>query len=199
MANPEWACGVPPNISVVGDGFCVPYPVELIVKKRRILENTHFDVFDVNGNLFLRVNGSVLTFSKKRVMRGTCGYTYYHHAPKLNTSKFRWMVHRGESSEQNSLLFSVVRPFPFQMRKQLDVFLASNPNERTWDFRVIGCNFSQSFKVFRGNSVIAEINHDFTWGRFLKGKSSFRVSINPSVDYAFIVTLLVILNEDYLV
>ncbi|CAK7322922.1 unnamed protein product [Dovyalis caffra] len=62
-------------ISVVGDAFCVPYPVELIIKKKcRGLFEEHFEVLDVNGNLFLRVGGSCKNFQKKRTMRDPAGF-----------------------------------------------------------------------------------------------------------------------------
>ncbi|KAK0591795.1 hypothetical protein LWI29_008272 [Acer saccharum] len=68
MATPEPAYGVP-TVSVVGEGFCVPYPVELIVKRKtKGLSDTRFEVLDVNGNLFLQVDGTSLAFQCKRVM-----------------------------------------------------------------------------------------------------------------------------------
>ncbi|TXG50349.1 hypothetical protein EZV62_022873 [Acer yangbiense] len=74
MATPEPAYGVP-TVSVVGEGFCVPYPVELIVKRKtKRLSNTCFEVLDVNGNLFLQVDGTSLAFQCKRVMRNPAGF-----------------------------------------------------------------------------------------------------------------------------
>ncbi|PON79062.1 LURP1-related protein domain containing protein [Parasponia andersonii] len=75
----EKAPGLPPTcdvpmVSVVGDGFCVPYPVELTVKKKNHgLFDSCYEALDVNGNLFLQVNGSFRNFQKKRVMRDAAG------------------------------------------------------------------------------------------------------------------------------
>ncbi|KAA8539513.1 hypothetical protein F0562_026205 [Nyssa sinensis] len=129
MANPEWVYGIP-SISVVGDGFCVPYPVDLIVKRKFIgLSDAHFDVLDVSGNLFLQVDGSLWQLQRKRIMRDPAGFPILTMREKVLTSHHRWTVHRGESSDATNLLFSVQKSHSLQIKTQLDVFLASNVNE----------------------------------------------------------------------
>lgn len=74
METSEVADGVP-IVSVVGYGFCVPYPVELIIKKKsRGLFGTRFEVLDASGNLFLQVDGFYRNFQKKRMMRDPAGF-----------------------------------------------------------------------------------------------------------------------------
>ena len=52
-----------PTFSVVGDGYCFPYAMELIVKKKiKRLSNAQFDVFDLSGNLLLQIDGGVWNF-----------------------------------------------------------------------------------------------------------------------------------------
>lgn len=73
MATVELTYG-DPTMSVVGEGFCVPFPVELIVKmKTKGLFGLRFEVLDVNGNLFLQVDGTYLGFQYKRVTRNPAG------------------------------------------------------------------------------------------------------------------------------
>lgn len=74
MAKPEPANGVA-VVSVVREGFCVPYPMELIVKRKTNgRSDTRFEVLDVNGNLFLQVDGTSLAFQCKRVVRNPAGF-----------------------------------------------------------------------------------------------------------------------------
>ncbi|XVE69507.1 hypothetical protein DITRI_Ditri09bG0157600 [Diplodiscus trichospermus] len=74
MANHEMAYGVP-MVSVVAGGLCVPYPVELIIKKKHHgLFDVCYEVLDVNGNLFFKVDGSYKALHKKRVMRDPAGF-----------------------------------------------------------------------------------------------------------------------------
>lgn len=73
MENSGWNYGAP-IINIVGESFCVPYTMEMLVKKRiQGMSNAHYDVFDISGNLLLQVDGSLWKFQKKRVMRDPAG------------------------------------------------------------------------------------------------------------------------------
>ncbi|KAK3229872.1 hypothetical protein Dsin_001753 [Dipteronia sinensis] len=186
-----------PTVSVVGEGFCVPYPVELIVKRKtKGLSDMHFEVLDINGNLFLQVDGTSLSFQCKRVMHNPAGFPILTLREKALTALHRWTVHRGEGSELHNLHFSVKDLHAFQLKTRLDVFLPNNFNEDISNFKVVGRYSSESFKVFKGETVIAEVNHNFTWESFCKGIETFKVKVYPGVDYAFIVALIVIVNEN---
>ncbi|KAL5732924.1 hypothetical protein ACOSQ2_032616 [Xanthoceras sorbifolium] len=196
MATPEPAYGVP-TVSVVGEGFCVPYPVELIVKKKaKGLFDSRFELLDVNGNLFLQVDGTSLAFQCKRVMRDPAGFPILTLREKALGARNRWTVHRGESSELHNLLFSVRESHALQLKTRFDVFLSSNSNEDISSFKVVGRYSSESFGVYKGETLIAEVNHNFTWESFCRGKETFKVKVYPGVDYAFIVALIVIVNEN---
>lgn len=74
MASPEMAYGVP-AINVVGECFCVPYPVDLVVKKKiRGFSHVHTDVLDVNGNHLLQIDGKLWQLQKKRIVRDPAGF-----------------------------------------------------------------------------------------------------------------------------
>ncbi|MBA0701596.1 hypothetical protein Goari_022752 [Gossypium aridum] len=104
------------------------------------------------------------------------------------------MIHQGESSERNHFLCTVQKSNALRIKNNLDVFLGNGYKDHGRDFHVTGSFSSLSFKVIRANTVIAEVRHNFTWGS-CKGKESFKVKVYPEVDYAFIVALLVIMNE----
>lgn len=69
----------------------------------------------------------------------------------------RWEVHRGENSDISELLYTVQKSSSFPLKRLLQVFLASNKTKDTSDFRVVGCYSSQSFEVFKGEMLIAEV------------------------------------------
>lgn len=75
-------------ISVVEDSFCVPNPIEMIVKKKYdgFFLNQRYEVQDVNGNLLLQVDGSSLSMQKKRVMRDAAGSPILTMREKVNCS-----------------------------------------------------------------------------------------------------------------
>ncbi|KAF4369196.1 hypothetical protein F8388_023060, partial [Cannabis sativa] len=176
------AYGVP-LVSVVGDFFCVPYPVELIVKKKsHNLFDSKYEALDANGNLYFHVNGSSHNFEKKRAL----------------SSRHRWTIYRGESSEQNNMIFSVRRSSSFQLTKfRHKVFLPNNLNEDVPNFQIVESNSpSWSYKVYKGETLIAEFKFVFSWENIAKGTKKLALKIYPGVDYAFIVALVVILYEN---
>lgn len=71
------------------------------------------------------------------------------------TCRHRWTV--GESSDASHRLYSVQRSNVLQMKTRLDVFLPSNANEDVPNFQIIGSYHSQSFKVYRGQTLLAEV------------------------------------------
>lgn len=73
-AAPEVAYGIP-TINVVGNVLCVPYPVELIIKRKyHGFFDACFEVLDVNGNLFFQVGNLNGNLQKKKVMRYPAGF-----------------------------------------------------------------------------------------------------------------------------
>ncbi|KDP21697.1 hypothetical protein JCGZ_03368 [Jatropha curcas] len=190
-----WTFGIP-SVSVIGDGYCFPYPMELIVKKKiKSLSNAQFEVFDQSGNLLLQVDGGIWSWKMKRILRDPAGFPILTMCGKAFTFWHKWKAHEGASSDENSLLFSVRQSHPLQIKKELHVFLA-NLKKKSPDFHVTGSYTSLSFKVFKSHRLLAEVKHHFTLESFCKGKEKYKVKIYPEVDYAFIVALLVILDEN---
>ncbi|KAG2324938.1 hypothetical protein Bca52824_007666 [Brassica carinata] len=196
----EWQVGDPP-ISVVGNQFCNPYPMELVVKRKvQNFSKDHYQVFDPSGNLLLQIHGQAWGFNRKRVMRDPAGFTVLTMRQKGIRLKRKWEVHGGESKEKEDLLFTVQQSSAMSLKTSVDVFLAENNNVKkssTCDFHASGGYSNISFKVFKSDALIAGVGvtHKFTWGSYCKGKYNFRVSVNPEVDYAFIIALLVMVDD----
>lgn len=111
----------------------------------------------------------------------------------------RWKVFRGDSTRRRDLLFTVVKPSVIQLRwsTKVSVFLASNDAERVCDFRITGSYHDGACSVTLGDSdtVIAKIDRRFTVVSALLGKNTYSVTVNPGIDYAFVVALAVVLDE----
>jgi hypothetical protein len=116
----------------------------------------------------------------------------------LNT---RWNVFRGDSTSRRDLMFTVTKPsaIPLHKSTKVSVFLASNDAEQVCDFRVTGSYHEGSCAVSLGDSdtVIARIDRRFSVVSALLGKNTYKVTVNPGIDYAFVVALVVILDEMY--
>nr|KYP73114.1 UPF0706 protein At5g01750 family [Cajanus cajan] len=190
-------------ISVVEDSFCVTYPTEITVNKkyRGFFLNQRYEVLDLNGNLLLQVDGSSLDVRKKRVMRDATGSLILTMRQKIKvvTLRHRWVVYRGGMSEEKDVIFGVERSHPLDMKPRLEVFMATNINEHISSFQLVGSHIDKSCKVYKGDTMIAEVIDVYPRSNFSKWTESFRVKLNAGVDFAFIVALLVILTvNDYI-
>ncbi|KAG5240026.1 protein LURP-one-related [Salix suchowensis] len=182
MKVPDWAYGVPP-VSVIGESYCTPYPLELIVKKKiNKLSSSQFEAFDLSGNLLLKVDGGVWNYNLKRVLLDPSGFPILTLRGKALAFRHKWKAHAGESTHDNSnILFSVKQSHPLQIKKQINIYWQTNSRKKS----LTSYNWSLHFLV----------KHNFTLESFCKGKEKYRVKVYPEVDYAFIVALLVILDE----
>ncbi|KAK4436466.1 protein LURP-one-related 14 [Sesamum alatum] len=125
-----------PTVSVVGDDFCFPYLVDLAVKKKAKIETDHCT--DMDSNLLNNIDFGI-------------------------SLQQQWTVHRGEGSEGSNLLYTVRKSHSFQLKTRLQVFLATNLTGDICDFRVIGIYISQSFKVYKGDTLMAEVNFNISF------------------------------------
>ncbi|CAA6654667.1 unnamed protein product [Spirodela intermedia] len=144
------------------------------------LTDGDFTVKDVEGNDVFRVKGVIFSMRGKRVLEDAVGNPLITMQQKLWSAHSWWNVFRGDSIDDSDLLFTAKRSSLFQLKTKLDVFLAANTKDDVCDFRVKGATLRM--KKYTVKSMIL-------------GKDSFGVTIYPNVDHAFIVALIVILDE----
>lgn len=196
MAEPS---GAPPApLPVVGPQFCAPYVVPLTVTKKAIsLSDGDFTVTDGNGAVVLRVKGALFSIRHRRVLLDAAGQPLLSMQEKVFSMHHRWEVFRGDSTNASDLLFTVKKSSIIQLKTEMDVFLAGNTAEQVCDFKIKGSYFDRSCIFYLGNSntMIAQMNRKFTVSNVLLGKDTFGVTVFPYVDYVFIASLVVILDE----
>lgn len=114
---------------------------------------------------------------------------------QIMTAHRRWEVYRGDSTSE--LLFTVKKASLLQFKTNLDVFLAGNTTESLCDFKIKGSWLERSCVVYLGEStnIIAQMHKKHSVQSIVLGKDTFSVTVYPHVDHAFIVALIVILNE----
>ncbi|CAL5089470.1 unnamed protein product [Urochloa decumbens] len=194
--------GAPPQapapVAVVSPQFCAPYAVPLTVVKKAIsLSGGDFVVTDANGAEMLRVKGAVFSMHDRRVLRDAAGRPLVSMREKVFSMHNRWEVFRGDSTNAGDLLFTVKKASMFQLKTELDVFLAGNTAEQACDFKIRGSYFERSCAFYLGdsNTMIAQTNRKYTVANVLLERDTFVVNVFPHVDYVFIVALVVILDE----
>lgn len=185
-------------MAVVGQQFCAPYPVDLsIVRKLLKITEGNFSVTDVNGNVMFTVKGKFFSLHDKRVLLDASGQPVLTLKQKALSMHRRWEAFRGESTDSKDLLFSVRKSSMFQFKTQLDVFFSANTKEDNCDFKVKGSWLERSCTITLGDTstIIAQMHRKHTASSILLGKDNFGVTVYPNVDYAFIVAIVVILEE----
>nr|AGT16996.1 hypothetical protein SHCRBa_063_N24_R_80 [Saccharum hybrid cultivar R570] len=189
-----------PALAVVDARFCAPDAATLAVAKALSMSGSDFAVTDAaTGALVLRVDGVLFSLRRRCVLVDADQrpvLTVQESALMLNT---RWKVFRGDSTRRRDLMFTVVKPSVIQLRgsTKVSVFLASNDAEQACDFRITGSYHDGACAVSLGDSdtVIAKIDRRFSVVSALLGKNSYNATVNPGIDYAFVVALVVILDE----
>ncbi|KAL5740268.1 hypothetical protein ACOSQ2_029448 [Xanthoceras sorbifolium] len=185
-------------VSVVGPQFCTPYPADLaIMKKVLTINDGNFSVIDINGNIVFTLKGKNFTLHDRRVLLDGAGTPIVTLTKKIRTMHDRWHVFRGESTDSNDILFTVKRSSGIQIQTNLEVFLATNTKEEVCDFQIKGSWLERSCIVYAGESstIVAQMHKEHTIQSIILGKEKFMVTIYPNIDHAFIVSLIVILNE----
>jgi len=193
------AGGAPPApLPVVGHQFCAPYVVPLTVTKKALsLSDGDFAITDANGAVVLKVKGAIFSIRSRRTILDGAGMPLLTMQEKVFSMHHRWEVFRGDSTNAGDLLFSVKTTSLIQLKTEMDVFLAGNTAQQVCDFKIKGSYFDRSCVFYLGdsNNMVAQMSRKLTVSNVLLGRDTFSVTVFPHVDYVFIASLVVILDE----
>lgn len=185
-------------VMVIGPQFLAQYPVDLRVAAKLLsLGECNLGVTDVNGTLIFKVKSKLLSIRDRRYLLDAAGNILATFQQKILTAHRRWQVFRGDSTNAQDLIFSVKKSSMIQLKSELDVFLATNTAENVPDFKVKGSWSERSCIIYLGlsNIIIAQMYRKHTLSSVVFDADNFGVTVYPNVDYAFIVALVVILDE----
>ncbi|WJX93706.1 hypothetical protein P8452_75198 [Trifolium repens] len=201
MAYPSASAPPMPALptTIIGPQYCASTsPLDLtFVRKLRSMSDGNFSVIDVNGNIIFKVKN----FGLNHILVDAAGNPITTLRRKIATMHNRWKAYRGESTDSKDLIFILKRSSLIQFKTTLDVFLASNKNEDVCDFKVKCRWLEESCTVYAGesNNIVAQMDKQGTFkslkNGFLNNKEQFILTVYPNVDYAFIVALILILEE----
>ncbi|KAK7845690.1 protein lurp-one-related 15 [Quercus suber] len=184
--------------AVIGPQYCAPYPVDLlVVRKVFTITDGNFAVTDTGGNVIFKVKGVLFSIKTRRLILDATGTPIMTLKPKLLTAHDRWLAFRGDSLNASNLIFTAKRSSFLQFKVKLHVFLANNTQEDVCDYKVEGSWNEKSCTVYHGQSsnIVAQMHKKQTVQSIVMGQDNFSVTIYPNIDYAFIVALIVILDE----
>ncbi|XP_042431145.1 protein LURP-one-related 15-like [Zingiber officinale] len=177
-------------VVAVGEQFCVPHVVDLTITGKAFRD--HLTVTDTSGDVVFTVETVVSLFSHKLLLLDAAGHTLL----TIKAKGITWKVYRGESKDEKDLLFKVKSKIHLiNINMELDVTMPINNNFND------GCDYKMKAKGLSsspGNIYIGESNSIIA--QSIRANKLFgckiQARVNPNVDYAFIVALIVI-SEDY--
>ncbi|KAK4359252.1 hypothetical protein RND71_021481 [Anisodus tanguticus] len=184
---------------VTGPQFCSPQTLQLSMKKKNYFFGGYgYDVKDASDNLVFTIKEVLGFFSRSKVLIFDAADVPILTLKSKNfTWHSTWQAFKGDSTDKKDLIFSAKTSSMFQFTTKLDIFLASNISEQVCDFRLKANYMESKCDIFTGQSstLIAQMNKKYTAESIFLGRDKFMVRVNSNVDHAFIVSIIVILEE----
>ncbi|KAJ4704303.1 LURP-one-like protein [Melia azedarach] len=185
-------------VALIGPQYCLPYPVDLaVVRKFWALNEGNFTITDINQTPLFKVKDKLLSLRDKRKILDPAENPLVTVSEKVFSLHQKHFAFRGDSTDPKDLLFTVQRSSAMQLKTTLNVYLANNTKQEVCDFKVKGSWTERSCIVYAGetNAILAQMHKKTTIGSVLLDKDQFMVTVYPNIDYAFIVALIVILDD----
>ncbi|KAK1411933.1 hypothetical protein QVD17_32797 [Tagetes erecta] len=187
----------PNPVCVIGSEFVAPYPFELIV-----VTNSSGDhlITDVNHKIIFKVKPCNTSYHEQRMLLDADHKPIVLIREKMMSVHSGWRAYKGDGKEDSEMIFSTRTPKVMQWKTNIHVFLGnktSSSKKNACDFKITGSWSKRSCGIYMGDhsqTIIAQMHkiENTENIRFIKDK--FTVKISPYVDYAFVITLIAILE-----
>ncbi|KAI3824929.1 hypothetical protein L1987_06402 [Smallanthus sonchifolius] len=190
----------PENITPVSVSSVVcKKPVVLTVWKKSLLFGCDgFTVYDSLGNLVFRVDNYTATGNREIVLMDASGHTLHTIRRKMLSLRNNFLVYDGETAVNPR--FSVTKHGNIFNTNSLAyasiVGSPKNRNERNVIFEIEGSYAQKSCMVYDdGRTCVADIRRKEAKGGVALGGDVFALVVQPSVDPAIAMALVVILDQ----
>ncbi|KAL7590293.1 hypothetical protein Lser_V15G39667 [Lactuca serriola] len=191
MAQPSYAPLSSP-ISVIGSQFMVPYQFDIIVDRN---SKGNLVITDTNDKILLKVKPCDASY--QRMLLDVDEKPIVMMRKKIMSEHDRWNVFRGDSKSKSDMVFTTKTPHVIQSKTNVHVFLANKTSSKdVCDFKIKGSWSKRNCTISMGDTstTIAQMNKMQSSENIKLVKSKFMVTIYPNVDYAFVVTLIAIVE-----
>eukprot|EP01018_Ginkgo_biloba_P025917 Gb_36008 [translate_table: standard] len=132
-------------LPVIGPQHCALSPIHLTMQRTGFWV-TNLIVKHPVGNTIFRVEGRACSLKTKRVLVDAAGNGLVTMKSKFGSCKRRWEVFGHNSKAGQSLVLSARQASIWQSRMNLNVYLASNPDEKHSDFHIKAASWSAHSK-----------------------------------------------------
>ncbi|KAL1545430.1 hypothetical protein AAHA92_22158 [Salvia divinorum] len=189
------------EVAVIDKKFCLPRSIDLTISKNIWqIGHANFVVTKSNREIIFKIQGAIFSFNTTRVIYDAAGVPIVTLRKKTLSILTTWQVFRGEGKDQKDLIFSARKSSFFQLKTKLSVFVADQNSEceDVCDYTVQADWFQRFCQVYVGDSSyvkLAQVEKNSSVGSLITGGDRYKVKVYPNVDCAFIVSLIVILDE----
>ncbi|KAL8237281.1 hypothetical protein R6Q59_018362 [Mikania micrantha] len=185
-------------VSVIGSQFIGPHPFEVIFVRNP--SGDHL-ITDVNHNTMFKVERRSTSYHEQRLLLDADDIPIVLIRKKMLSAHSRWKAYKGNSSDDSDFIFSTKTSKIMHSKTDIHVFLTNknhankNHGKDSCDFKITGSWSNKSCTIYMGDSstIIAQIHKMEASENVNKG--NFMVKIYPHVDYAFVVTLTLIIES----
>ncbi|BAF13609.1 Os03g0816700, partial [Oryza sativa Japonica Group] len=197
------AAAAAPTVVVVDARHCAAEATAFAVARVIGTTERDFAVTDAAGAVVMRLEGAVFSLRKRTLLLDAARRPVLTMTDSTYLMSSMWHAFRGDSTSRRSVLFSVVKESVVQVRTKIFVYLGGYRSaDQVPDFVIGGNYYGGACTVFAGNSdsdadaAIAQITRPNLAGTLVGlTRSVYTARINPGIDQAFILSLVVILHE----
>ncbi|KAK9054888.1 hypothetical protein SSX86_025967 [Deinandra increscens subsp. villosa] len=179
---------------VIGSQFVAQSEFNVIVNK---FSGGELVITNTENKIMFTVKACDTSFHSQRSLQDEGGKTIATLREKIMTAHERWNAFRGHSKADRDKIFSVVTNRMIQYGTHVKVFLANNMSD-ICDFYMRGSWSNRNCTIYKGDSssttIIAQYIDLLFQMQLWQSPERFMVTIYPNVDYAFVVTLIAILD-----
>ncbi|CAH1433226.1 unnamed protein product [Lactuca virosa] len=183
-------------VSVIGSQFMAPHQLDIIVDR---ISSGILLITDINHKTMFKVKPCDSFFHERRVLLDVDDQPIVVMRDKSMTIHDGWYVFRGDSESKSDMIFTTKKPCVIQLFKSdVNVFLANKTNSKNvCDFKVEGSWSKRNCTIYMGDTstTIAQMSKMQLSENIVKFvNDKFKVTISPNVDFAFVITIIAIVE-----
>ncbi|XP_023737759.1 protein LURP-one-related 10 [Lactuca sativa] len=183
-------------VSVIGSQFLAPHQLDLIVDR---ISSGILLITDINHKIIFKVKPCDSFFHEQRVLLDVDDQPIVLMRNKSMTAHDGWYVFRGDSESKSDMIFTTKKHCVIQLFKSdVNVFLANKTSSKNvCDFKVEGSWSKRNCTIYMGDTstTIAQMSKMQLSENIVKFvNEKFKVTISPNVDFAFVITIIAIIE-----
>ncbi|GLJ10554.1 hypothetical protein SUGI_0130470 [Cryptomeria japonica] len=196
QVHPQASC-FPPR-ALVNEKFCLnSRTIFTVWRKSLVFNGNGFTVYDSFGNLVFRVDNYASNADKEMALMDHIGNVLITMRRKTMSIQNRWEAFRGNPKECKEPIFTVTKSSPFSNKTTAKVTVNNNGQSyRGCNFQIDGSLQKASCTISNANGdIVAQVKRKEARSDIMLGEDVISLVIQPRVDQAFIMGLLVIFNQ----